>query len=722
MFEGGLSLIACATKEPMSVETSDLLREEVVFKTLSRLGACLLAPTERTRLELGDIPVSNCADGALDLLIAGAKQAGIYLKKTDVSRVDEVFSLIREGHPVVRMNRDGSFMVVEKIVGRRLEVSIVGEHVTHSLASRRELGTLLSDEPDSPVLVAKRELECDSLSATPGHHAGRHHGAEHHEHPTPLRRYLELLRLDSRDIWTVLLFATVAGVLALATPLAVESLVNVVSWGTYLQPLVVLAFMLLACLGLAGMLRILQTVVVELIQRRQFVRLVGDLSHRFPRANQETLEGRYPRELANRFFDIMTIQKATAVLLLDGISLLLATVMGLLLLAFYHPFLLGFDLVLVMSMLLVTWALGRGGIAAAIDESIVKYKTAHWLQDVLAFPTAFKINGGETLAVERANRLAAEYIGARELKFRVVIRQVAFAIGLQVIASTAVLGLGGWLVIQGQLTLGQLVASELIITVVVGAFAKLGLSLEKFYELMAGVDKVGHLLDISVDPRHELGHIPAGPAEVHWDDLSFRQAGTASKVPAAMIEPGARVAVIGDDVAGRSLLAKSLAGLIRPRQGLAEVAGYDAQHAAVASGGHIVGYAGGSEIFHATLQENVDLGRSGIGQNRVREILRSVGLWHAVLRLPCGLQATLQTDGHPLTTSQISQLLIARAMAGQPRLLIIDGLLDGLSEATRATVWAALSAVDAPWTLLITTNCREIAECCDRQILVNLKT
>ena len=156
------------------------------------------------------------------------------------------------------------------------------------------------------------------------------------------------------------------------------------------------------------------------------------------------------------------------------------------LLAVYHPFLLGFNIVLLIAMLSIIWLLGRGGVRTSIDESIAKYKLAHWLQDVISYPGAFKINGGEDLAVEKANSLAAEYLEARESQFRVVIRQVTFAIGLQVFASTALLGLGGWLVIGGQLTLGQLVASELVVTVVVGAFAKAGKSLEKFYDFDGG--------------------------------------------------------------------------------------------------------------------------------------------------------------------------------------------------------------------------------------------
>ena len=141
------------------------------------------------------------------------------------------------------------------------------------------------------------------------------------------------------------------------------------------------------------------------MQRRMFVRIVGDLAHRFPMAEPAALESEHPSELANRYFDIMTIQKATASMLLDGISIVLQATIGLILLAFYHPFLLGFDIILLLLMTVVTYILGRGGIKSAIAESKVKYELAHWLQDVISFPTAFRLHGGSGYAIERANRL-----------------------------------------------------------------------------------------------------------------------------------------------------------------------------------------------------------------------------------------------------------------------------------------------------------------------------
>ncbi|NNE01063.1 MAG: ATP-binding cassette domain-containing protein, partial [Pirellulaceae bacterium] len=558
-------------------------------------------------------------------------------------------------------------------------------------------------------------LECDSLSVTP-------HYSVDDVHPqttiSPEQRFLALLDLERRDIWTIVLFAFVAGILTLATPLAVESLVNVVSWGTYVQPLIVLGLILLICLGIAGVLRVLQTVVVELIQRRQFVRIVSDLSHRFPRANQDALSGKYPRELANRVFDIMTIQKSTAVLLLDGVSVVLTTVLGLVLLAFYHPFLLGFDIVLLMSMISITWILGGGGIRTAIEESKTKYKVAHWLQDVIASPTAFKTGGGESLAIQRANVLTAEYITARRRQFRVVLRQVAFAITLQVIASTAVLALGGWLVIDRQLTLGQLVASELVVTVVVGAFAKAGKSLEKFYDLMAGMDKVGQLIDIPTDPRHEIGKLPDGPIAIRWGELHFNRLPSSSTVAATAIEAGSSVAIVGDDVDGRSDLARVIAGLQKPTHGLVQVGGFDSLLAASGRGSRLVGYAGEREIFCGTLRENIDLGRVGLSQSRIRQVLDDVGLSETILRLPDALQTSLQTGGHPLTASQVTQLIIARAIVAKPKALVINGLLDGLTPDIRAKIWNCIASHDAAWTLVVVTGRDDIARMCDSQISI----
>lgn len=659
---------------------------------------------------------------AIDVLIDAAEAAGIFLRETPYRSPRETLAAIRQGYSVVFLLDDGTLLVLERPDGRKVETAIIKDEMQQESIGPSRLQELIGGEAKFRMLVAKKELECESLSAAAARAENEQiegeRGNAEHVHAGPLGRMIALLDLDRRDIGLVVLFAGVSGVLGLATPLVIEGLVNVVSWGTYFQPLLVLAGMLLVCLGIAGVLKVLQTWVVEIIQRRQFVRIVSDLAHRFPRANRDDLRGVYPREFANRVFDVMTIQKATSTLLLDGVSIVLTTTLGLILLAFYHPFLLGFDIVLVLTMILFTWMLGRGGIRTAIAESKTKYAVAHWLQDVISMPSVFKTGGGEALAVMRANQLTSEYVKARKRQFRVVIRQVIFAVSLQVIASTLLLGLGGWLVIDGELTLGQLVASELVVTVVVGAFAKAGKSLEKFYDMMAGIDKVGHLLDVMPDPRIEIGSIPSGPVEVRWTDLVFNKDTVESTIPGATIPEGSRVAVVGNDLAGKSLFAKSLAGLTDPQEGMLQVGGFDAFETSLAAAGLVVGYAGASATFHGSISDNISLGRESVSQSRIREVLSSVNLIHAVLELPQGLNTLLQSDGYPLNDEQQALLMIARAVAPAPRLLVINGLLDQLSPENLSHIRDVLFGHDASWTTIVVTNREDIAEMFDSKVSV----
>ncbi|MEM8732936.1 MAG: ABC transporter ATP-binding protein [Planctomycetota bacterium] len=690
-------------------------QEDVIYAVLSRAAITLGTKADRTKLDLFDLLNIDDDVDIFAVLENAGSQMGLAVRETQMRRADEIYELVREGFPAIALTSDEELHLLRTVSGSRIEVNRAMKGRTESYTiTRRELRKFLDDKDGVRLFVLKQELECDTLSSSPVHETSDHAG----HHLSPFRRFLALLRMDARDVSLVLLFAGVAGVLGLATPLAVESLVNVVSWGIYLQPLLMLALILLTCLALSATLKVLQTIVVEVIQRRQLVRVVSDLAHRFPRANRDHLKGEFPRELANRVFDIMTIQKATATLLLDGTSILLTTILGLLLLAFYHPFLLGFDIVLLICMVSITWILGRGGVRTAIKESKTKYAIAHWLQDIIDSPTAFRVNGGEALAIDRASTLATEYVKARKAQFRVVLRQVIFAVGLQVVASTALLGLGGWLVIQGQLTLGQLVASELVVTIVVGAFSKAGKSLEKYYDLMAGIDKVGHLLDIPTDPHNEISFKREEALPVSWDQLTLQDGSQTCIIGPEELAAGSQ-SVIRDQGSG-SLMIEALSGLLKPKAGLVEIASTDASRLAVGCHlGQAIGLAHVGGVFHGSVADNVDLGRSCVGRGRVRETLQQLNLWEDIIRLPQGLDTKLQSDGHPLSEPQLAKLMLARAMAGGPGLLLIDRALDVLPEHEQDQILAFLKTQSHVWTLVISTRLDRIADQIEHRILVD---
>ena len=538
--------------------------------------------------------------------------------------------------------------------------------------------------------------------------------------PSPLKRLVSLLRLERDDIGVALVYAIGVGIVSLAAPIGVQALVNTVAFGGLLQPLVVLTLLVFVALAFAGVLRALWAWVVERIQQRVFVRVAVDLAHRLPRVRSDALGGMYGPELVNRFFDVLTVQKGAATLLVDGVSILLQTAVGMLVLAFYHPLLLAFDVALVIAVSFVLLGLGRGAVKTAVKESKAKYAVAAWLEEMARHPAAFRSGGASGFARSRAEDLLHTWLGARQKHSKVLFRQIAGSLVVQAIASAALLGVGGWLVIGGKLTLGQLVAAELIVTTVVAGIAKFGKTLESFYDLLAGVDKLGQLVDLPLEvpggthvPRSEKG------ARVRLVDVGF---GYPGKEPlfenvTLSLEPGARVAVVGPSGAGKSTLADMLYGLRAPTRGRIDVDGTDLRDIDVSSLREHIALVRGVEIFDGTIAENVRVGRPDVQTRDVRAALEAVGLWEDVAALPEGIETHLPTGGPLLSQGQAMRLCVARALAGRPRLVVLDTALAELDPASRKAIQGALLDREAPWTVLVATHDRELLRSCD-EILV----
>lgn len=518
---------------------------------------------------------------------------------------------------------------------------------------------------------------------------------------------MTLLASDRRDVVTVVVFAVGVGILTLAMPATVQALVNFVAFGGLVTPLLILGLLLFAFMILAGAIRAYQFYIVELLQRRLFVRVVTDLSHRLPRVHVVSFDRNHGPELVNRFFDVLTVQKVGATLLLDTISIVLQAAIGLMILGFYHPFLLAFDLILVGGIALVLFPLGRGALRTAIAESKAKYAVAASLEELARNPMTFKQSGGPAFALKRADDLAVTYVKQRQAHYRVVFRQILGSLALQAIAATALLTIGGQLVMQGELTLGQLVAAELIVSIVLASFAKIGQKLESFYDLLAAVDKLGQLIDLPLERTTGLDRqLPEGGAAVIIRDLSFSYDGKRLALSNFNFSasPGERVCIVGGNGSGKSTLAELFSGSRTPTGGHIELDGADLRELNLDTVRREVAVLRGFEIIEGTIEENVRMNRSWISGEQMREVLGSIGLLDEIRNLPDGMGTRLSTTGAPLSYGQGRRLMLARAIVGRPRLLVVDDLLDDLDAEARQRTIEALFSRDYPWTLILLTH------------------
>lgn len=682
------------------------------FRSLEAMDAAGLA----ARMEAGqDLDPGR----SLGRLAVAAKACGMRGVVVRMSLADAVWQA-RASNPFVAVTPSGEWVV---FAGRGVFDARVSrgdgqagwETLGRGTLARR-LG-LVDPRGTTDFLVVHPELPMTPLGSG-GHGDGHGHG---HGHPEPHQRFFRLLRAELPDIWAILLFSVITGILYLAVPLTVDAAVNNIAFGgqqpLFIQALLILAVALLAFLGLLAFVRAVQHYLAEVIQRRVFVRIVADLACRLPRVTAGAMDHIHGPELVNRFFDVTTVQKSTSLLLLDGINLVLSAVIGMVVLGFYHPSLLAFDLAMLAAVVVVVFALGRRAVQSSVRESLSKYAIAGWLEELAHFPNLFKAPGGSLMALERTDHLAREYLTRRRAHFTVLMRQVCGLLVIQAIASSALLAVGGMLVLEGELTLGQLVASELIVNAVLASVAKLGKHLEAWYDALTAADKLGYLVDLEVEREGgEAPDVSDGPGRVEVHEARFgAEAATSFEV-----RPGDRVGVLASSGRGSTELLETLFGLRAPSDGHMTINGIDVRQWSLTALRQRVALVRRDEILSATIEENVRMARAEVGHDEAREALCATGLLGEVLAMPEGMSTPLLLGGRPLSRIQRLRLVLARAIAGRPGILLLDEVLDGLEPSALDALAPVLFGPQAPWTIFVTSRDPGVIRLCN--VLVRLDT
>lgn len=528
----------------------------------------------------------------------------------------------------------------------------------------------------------------------------------HAPHPTPATRLIKLIRTDRADVNVLVVYTLISGLLGLATPLAVQFLVNAVA-ASAPQPLLVSSVLVLLGLLVAGTLGLLQLSLVEGIQQRLFARQALQIASRLIQSTSRALEGSYGPELANRFFDVLTVQKSLAKILLDGLAAAIQAVIGLVILAFYDHsgLLLGFDLLLVLVVGLIIFPLGWNGLRTSIAESAEKYRTAGWLEELARCQGSFKLHAAPVFLLNRTESHVAAWLVERRRHFAVTYRQEAGNQLFQALANAGVLAIGGYLVVRRELTLGQLVASQLIIAQVLKGTDKLLKQAETLYDLLTGLDKTGYLTDLEVE-RTGGSDVPASPtggARVDIKDVHFAYSGGRPVLQGLdlTLEPGERVSLVGASGAGKSTLAALLCNLEEPSFGLIQINGVEVRSASKPRLREVVSVVGYDEaIFEGSVEENIVMGRSRLTLEDVRWAVQVAQLTDDLAQLPQGLQTRLISGGGNLSRGQAQRVLLARAIVGRPELLILDEAFTGLDERTTMAILNEIFASKYPWSII----------------------
>lgn len=526
---------------------------------------------------------------------------------------------------------------------------------------------------------------------------------------TPLQRYFKLLLLDKKDVYQIIFYAIFAGLVSLSLPLGIQAIINFIQSGRVTVSWVVLVVFVVIGVALVGILSLMQLRITENLQQKIFVRSSFEFAARLPRIRFEELYDSYPPELANRFFDTMTIQKGTSKLLIDFSAALLQILFGIILLSFYHPYfiMLGF-LLLVLLYLIFKYSYFIG-LENSLKVSKYKYKVAGWLQEMARNNYSFRKERNYDFALQKNDKFASEYLNYRESLFNVLKRQFSHLIVFKIIITASLLTIGGYLVISQEMNIGQFVAAEIIILLVINSVEKIILGLETLYDVLTAVEKIGLVTDLTMeeDTNYEANKC-FHAITLTTENLSIQFPGAAKKILDNInikIDQGERVFIEGKNGSGKTTLIRILSGLLQSSEGAFYINDDTFRKINLKQYRSQIGNIIHSETpFEGTILDNIIFNNPDCSDEVLKWALDGVQLTPYIKSLPKGLETQIFPEGQQLSSSNAQKILLARSIINKPKVLFYEDPTDAMDEKVANEIIDFITSDINKWTIIVSSK------------------
>jgi ABC-type bacteriocin/lantibiotic exporter with double-glycine peptidase domain len=541
----------------------------------------------------------------------------------------------------------------------------------------------------------------------------------------PMKRLYRLLATEKKDIAYILLYSIIIGLVSLILPLGLQTTVELISGGVFFSSVYILIGLVIIGVMITGGLQIVQISLVEHLQRRVFTKGAFEFAFRIPRISTEALMKNYAPELVNRFFDIITLQKGLPKLLIDLSSGVIQIFFGLLLLSLYHPFFVFFSLFLVIVLSFIFFATGRRGLNSSISESKYKYKVVQWLEELARTINSFKVAGNTDLPLKKTDYAVSNYLKYRKVHFGVLLTQFSFFVFFKVAITGGLLIMGTILVVNREITLGQFVASEVIIILVLNAVEKMIMYIDVVYDLLTAVDKVSHVTDLPLEKSGGFD-FPVTTSKgyaISINNLSYRYRGNTRstlKDVSLSIAPKERVCIAGPGGSGKTTLTNIVAGLYADYEGGVSINNFSLRDLDITHlRDKVAKNISQEDIFDGTIYENITVGKSTTRIEDVMDALEKVGLKETISAMPEGMHTPILSGGKGLPSSIIHRLILGRCLAKKPELIILNDFFSGLSKADKLHLIRCVINPESTWTLLTVSNDPLVMASCDRVIILD---
>lgn len=544
---------------------------------------------------------------------------------------------------------------------------------------------------------------------------------------TSLKRLFKLLELDKKDVSQIFFYAIFAGIVSLSLPLGIQAIVNFIQSGRVSASWIVLVILVVIGVALVGILSLMQLRITENLQQKIFVRSSFEFATRLPKIEFKELYGHYPPELANRFFDTLTIQKGTSKLLVDFSAAILQIAFGVVLLSLYHPFFIVFGFLLLVLLYIIFKFSYNKGIETSLKTSKNKYKTAGWLQEIARNNFSFRNELNYDFALEKNNGILKDYLYCRESHFNVLKRQFSHLIIFKVIITASLLIIGGYLVLSQEMNIGQFVAAEIIILLVINSVEKIILGLETFYDVLTAVEKIGQVTDMEIEEEVTVENKSCYTnISLETENMEFQFPRTNFGILNNInlkIDSGEKIIIDGENGSGKTTLIRVLSGLLHPTSGnffinddtfrKIDIKQYRSRIGSIIQG---------ETPFEGTILENITFNDKSISTEDLKWALDAVQLTNFIKTLPKGLDTKIFPEGKELSSSNAQKILLARSIIHKPNILFYEEPTDKMDVKAANEIIDFITNEKNKWTVIVSSQNPHWLTKCTREITMQKGT
>ncbi|WP_040481160.1 peptidase domain-containing ABC transporter [Mariniradius saccharolyticus] len=525
---------------------------------------------------------------------------------------------------------------------------------------------------------------------------------------TPLKRFFKLLNEEKKEVYSIYFYSILNGAVSLIYPLGIQAIVNFVLGGRVSTAWLIMVMVVALGIVFGGFLQVSQLYLTEKLEQRIFTKTGFGFAYRLPRLKLDELSKQYTPELANRFFDAVNLQKGISKILIDFSFSTVQIIFGMILLALYNIFFVIFSFGLIALVILIFYYTSPKGMETNLKVSTMKYKTAFWLEEIARTMETFKLAGNSKLPFKAIDKLLQSYVDYRNKHFGVLVFQYKVMIAFKALIVTTLLVVGSLLLIDNQISIGQFVAAEVIIILIVSSVEKIILSLDAVYDTLTATEKIGQIMDIPMERQEgteKFLQTNNESLQFQIRNLSFRSKNTTQEIlddVSFELKPGDKAVLTGKSGSGKSTLLYLMSGLFTDYRGRIIVNGLPIDTMNLE---RLRSYIGDSlshqSIFHGSIYDNVTLSRD-VDDQRVREILALVGLKDFIYQLTEDWDTVLMPEGAGLSKSISSRIILARCLVTQPKALFLEDMIAFLEPDEKAEIIEYI--LNGSWTVMLVSQ------------------